>query len=149
MDRSKLDYFTKLILEERERIIESMSSFGRDFRDAMPKASEYGEDASLGEKKEFLTRLLDLETEELREVNDALRRIIDGTYGICANCGSEIPDERLEALPTTKLCVNCKRLEEERAMAKEGRRSPWRLVLAAEGPRTSPWDEEDDALGLP
>lgn len=43
-----------------------------------------------------------------REVMDALARIENGTYGSCENCGQEIPFERLEALPSTRFCMNCK-----------------------------------------
>jgi DnaK suppressor protein len=42
------------------------------------------------------------------EVEAALRRIEEGTYGKCERCGETIPVERLEALPTARLCVSCK-----------------------------------------
>ena len=45
-------------------------------------------------------------TRQLREVEDALARIADGTYGTCAVCGKEIPEDRLEAVPWTKLCID-------------------------------------------
>lgn len=43
---------------------------------------------------------------QLREVNDALGRIDGGTYGTCEVCGREIPEERLEAVPWTRLCID-------------------------------------------
>jgi DnaK suppressor protein len=42
----------------------------------------------------------------LREVEEALARIDEGTYGTCAACGREIPQERLEALPWATLCID-------------------------------------------
>ena len=45
------------------------------------------------------------------EVRAALKRLDDGTYGVCVNCGKEIPPARLEAIPATRLCVECKQLE--------------------------------------
>jgi RNA polymerase-binding transcription factor DksA len=45
-------------------------------------------------------------TAQLREVDDALARIEAGTYGKCTSCGKEIPAERLEAVPWTKLCID-------------------------------------------
>lgn len=42
------------------------------------------------------------------EIDRALQKIEDGTYGVCENCGQTIPDARLEALPYAALCVNCK-----------------------------------------
>ncbi len=149
MDRKKLDYFTKLILREKERTIENISSYGRDFKYIEPKASEYGENASLGGRKEFLTNLADLESKEIKEANKALRRIFKGTYGICVRCGSEIPEERLEALPTTELCVSCKKLEEDRELARRERRSPWRTALAAEVPvNNTSWGEDENGFDL-
>jgi len=50
----------------------------------------------------------------LEDVERALARMDDGTYGICERCGKEIPRERLEAFPQATLCVPCK-LEVERS----------------------------------
>ncbi len=43
----------------------------------------------------------------VREARDALRRLDDGTYGICENCATPIPFERLEATPHARRCVSC------------------------------------------
>lgn len=49
--------------------------------------------------------------EQLLDVNRALNRIEEGTYGICTNCGQPIQAERLEALPWADLCIDCQRKE--------------------------------------
>ena len=46
--------------------------------------------------------------DQLADVRTALKRLDDGTYGTCSNCGDPIPQERLEALPYSSLCVSCK-----------------------------------------
>jgi DnaK suppressor protein len=46
--------------------------------------------------------------QRLEDVVAALQRIDKGTYGKCSNCGQDIPPERLEAVPTAALCINCK-----------------------------------------
>ena len=51
--------------------------------------------------------ILDNEKALLVEVQQALARIDNGTYGICSNCGQPIPEERLEAIPWATLCVTC------------------------------------------
>lgn len=66
---------------------------------------------------ELLDREVDESLEEnaehiAREIEAALARIDDGTYGTCNRCGKPIPEERLEAVPYATLCVGCKRLEE-------------------------------------
>ena len=44
------------------------------------------------------------------EVDRAMARIDEGSYGKCVRCGKEIPTERLQAIPTAELCVSCKQL---------------------------------------
>jgi len=56
------------------------------------------------------TRLNRLEN-QITEVNEALKRIKDESYGICTNCGEAINPERLEALPYAEFCINCQRLQ--------------------------------------
>src|SRR5215467_610417 len=51
--------------------------------------------------------ILDNEKALLAEVQQALARIENGTYGICSNCGQQIPEKRLEAIPWASLCVTC------------------------------------------
>lgn len=54
-------------------------------------------------------------SQEIQEIDEALERIRDRTFGICEGCQAEIPLERLRAIPYARLCVTCKREEEERA----------------------------------
>ncbi len=42
---------------------------------------------------------------ELDDVESAIARLAEGTYGTCVVCGAQIPDERLEAMPATKWCI--------------------------------------------
>jgi DnaK suppressor protein len=64
-------------------------------------AVEYEEEVALG--------LLENEAQLLVEVNDALARIEQGTYGRCEDCGQEISTERLEVVPYARYCVRCAR----------------------------------------
>ncbi|KQV07350.1 TraR/DksA family transcriptional regulator [Leifsonia sp. Root112D2] len=49
---------------------------------------------------------------ELLEIDRALNRLDDGSFGVCARCGNPIGVERLKARPTTELCISCARLAE-------------------------------------
>lgn len=60
---------------------------------------------------EFLLGLIENEEEELRQIDEALKQLEEGTYGICS-CGKAIPKTRLRALPYAKVCIDCKRDEE-------------------------------------
>jgi DnaK suppressor protein len=48
----------------------------------------------------------------IAEIDAALARIDEGTYGTCVRCGSTIAEERLEAMPYATMCIECKRLHE-------------------------------------
>ena len=58
------------------------------------------------ERSEFLALVEQLRTQRA-DVLAALKRIDEGTYSKCENCGNDIPFERLEARPTARLCVTC------------------------------------------
>ena len=45
--------------------------------------------------------------QEMEEIQEALARVNEGTYGQCSNCGTKIDEERLEILPATTLCASC------------------------------------------
>lgn len=53
--------------------------------------------------------------DRIEELEEALGRLEEGTYGICSRCGSHVDVERLEALPQTDLCINCARDLQEAA----------------------------------
>lgn len=52
--------------------------------------------------------------EMMRQIEDALRKIDEGTYGICDRCGKEIMPARLEAIPYASLCIDCQEALERR-----------------------------------
>ncbi len=57
----------------------------------------------------------DRERVKIGAIDDALQRIADGSYGVCESCGLEIGEERLEALPFTRLCRDCQQDQEREA----------------------------------
>jgi DnaK suppressor protein len=56
--------------------------------------------------------LMENESDEIQEIQEAFERIKDGSYGLCENCRKKVPKERLRAIPYTRLCVACKKKEE-------------------------------------
>jgi RNA polymerase-binding transcription factor DksA len=56
-------------------------------------------------------QVLHTERSILDQINAALQRMADGSYGRCTNCGATIPDERLNALPYTPVCARCAQAE--------------------------------------
>ncbi len=57
--------------------------------------------------KDMVSATLERERRTLNEIETALTRMKKGEYGICGNCGVDIPRARLEALPWARLCVRC------------------------------------------
>src|SRR5208282_2369603 len=59
--------------------------------------------------------LSDRERVKLKQIDDALERLDEGTYGVCESCGLEIAEERLEAMPFSRLCRDCQQEQEREA----------------------------------
>lgn len=57
-------------------------------------------------------KILEIESAELDQIDYALERIENGTYGVCEECEKPINPERLRALPFASLCISCKRSQE-------------------------------------
>ncbi len=63
---------------------------------------------------ELNSQLAEVESRELIQIEEALKRISEGSYGICDDCGKPIPMKRLQALPYATECIDCKRRSEAR-----------------------------------
>jgi len=63
--------------------------------------------------RSFTLRIRDRERKLITKIQEALKRLDDGEYGICEECGEEISLARLKARPVTTLCVSCKSRQEE------------------------------------
>ncbi len=68
--------------------------------------------ASVETERDFDLRIHDRERKLIKKVDQALRRIKDGTFGICESCGANIGLKRLQARPVTTLCIDCKMAQE-------------------------------------
>jgi DnaK suppressor protein len=71
--------------------------------------------ASDARDREISTILTDRDRDKVQAIDEALARIGDGTYGMCESCESDIAEGRLEALPFTRLCINCQAEREKEA----------------------------------
>jgi DnaK suppressor protein len=106
------------LLEQRRQVLREISN---DLREGREGAKDEGMDtydlASEERDREISFILTDREREKLNAIQEALERIDDGSYGICDSCEAEISAGRLEALPFTRLCVNCQAEREKEAKA--------------------------------
>ena len=74
--------------------------------------------ATAEQEREIGLRIIERNAALRTEVMHALEKIKDGTYGLCESCEQEIESERLEALPVTSLCIECKKREEAKERLK-------------------------------
>lgn len=77
--------------------------------------------ASTERERELNFILGDLERERLGEINDALDKIDEGTYGLCEECGAKIPKRRLQSMPAARYCVACQSEIEKDIREQRGR----------------------------
>jgi RNA polymerase-binding protein DksA len=114
--------FKDALTQERQRIQAALDNLHEENPGSI--TDETGEDAVYDNHLADTAtvtydRELDYTLEEnaehmLSDIDAALRRIDDGTFGKCTNCGNEIAPERLEARPWATLCINCQRSREGR-----------------------------------
>jgi len=71
--------------------------------------------ASDARDREINFILSDRDRDKVQAIDDALARMDEGTYGVCESCESDIAEGRLEALPFTRLCINCQAEREKEA----------------------------------
>lgn len=114
--KRELEHFRGIITEKRKEILEELESLKASMMDV--QTGEYANESStyslhmeqgtdaMEREKVFL--FASREGKFLNYLDDALKRIENGTYGFCTDCGKLIERERLEAVPHAQQCVQCK-----------------------------------------
>ena len=112
----------KLMLEDRRReILNEVQGKIRDQREEstwgrVNEVLDAGESSEVDIQEDIEFALIQMKAETLTKINEALGRLEEGTYGYCSDCGGEISEKRLRALP---FAVRCKECEESREVATE------------------------------
>lgn len=101
------------LVDEQGRLVDELEQL----RANASTVDERREGSPFGKREEEANEVLELEKrlalekrirEELADIERALNKFEEGTYGLCDNCGKKIDPARLEALPQAGLCLNCK-----------------------------------------
>lgn len=102
----------KTLLEERQQLIHQLGELGAaesgDLRADIDFGGSFADAAAVTAERTEVLGLVDSLKSQLDDVDAALARIDDGTYGTCDTCGADIGSARLEFRPASILCVNCK-----------------------------------------
>lgn len=116
----KLEKYEEILLQEKnqtQKIIQGIDEIQKrgtksqsgDLSSYSIHQADMGTDTDEAEKRVYL---LNKELEKLKNLNLALKRIYDKTYGVCEICGSLISEKRLKIVPYAKFCIECKSKEE-------------------------------------
>ena len=107
----------EVLLAERARARGRAAALEREFAGIAAAASEPGTDdehdpegATLAFERQHTAALLERAVEQIAEIDAAIRRLDEGTYGICVQCGQPVGEGRLAARPAAATCVRCARL---------------------------------------
>jgi DnaK suppressor protein len=107
----------QMLLQKRQEILKEIEgslgqSLTEDQQRRLESARDVGDQALMDLDRELGISLMEMRNRRRQAIDEALTRLNEGTYGICAECGVEISERRLEAVPFAKLCVECQAREE-------------------------------------
>ncbi len=121
--KSDLKEFKKIVLKKKEEILNDLKHISEDtLRKSQKEASgdisgytyHMADVATDNYDREFSLGLASSERKSLYELDDALKRIEEGSFGICDDCKSSITKIRLKAVPSARLCIKCQQKKEKR-----------------------------------
>ncbi|MBI4666503.1 MAG: TraR/DksA C4-type zinc finger protein [Nitrospinae bacterium] len=114
MESAELDYFKKLLNQQKLSIMEESAATVKNgaFGVKGEELPDVVDRSSLETDRNFTLRLMEREGNLLKKINEALERIDQGRFGVCDECGGGISSERLKARPVATLCIACKEAQE-------------------------------------
>lgn len=107
MDKQKLEYFRNLLLQQRRQAIEDLRANRASALEDIDGVDDSGEMSELNLNRSTALTLASYQSQLIEEIDEALGRIEDGTYGRCSRCGKPLDEERLKAMPTAKYDAKC------------------------------------------
>lgn len=111
-----LDKVREHLLETKSKLLAEMDTEQKAQREGNKDEGMDAYDLASEERDREINFILsDRERVKIKEIDDALARLADSSYGLCESCGLEIGEERLEALPFTRVCRDCQQDREREA----------------------------------
>lgn len=114
MDSKHLTKFKKLLLEEKQRVINNSLKNLDDIKVDLDDLPDEADLAASEQTQNLAFKLRDRERLILAKIDGALEKIEAGNFGLCERCEEPIEVRRLEAQPISNLCLPCKEIEERR-----------------------------------
>lgn len=113
LKKEKMETYKALL---QQKINELLSEAGKTVSEMTNGKENYpdpNDRASLESDRNFELRIRDRERKLIMKMQEAIKRIEDGVFGICEVCGGPISEKRLMARPVTTLCIDCKTKQEK------------------------------------
>jgi DnaK suppressor protein len=125
--RDALLRLNKTLHSRRDHLRRKLARELANLRGASAESGDAADAAFEGGSEEMASQLAEFDSRELTQIDRALARLKQGSYGLCEGCGCKIPVARLNALPYTTLCIKCQR-EMETVPGWERRAEGWDKV---------------------
>src|SRR6266516_1574338 len=111
MPKKELEKYRRLLQEKKTALLAELAKTKNAEEETTEESTQDIADKAVSSyTREHLYSLTDGERTVLLRIDEALNRIDDGTYGFCLNCGTQMSDKRLAAVPWAPHCVDCKEL---------------------------------------
>jgi DnaK suppressor protein len=113
MDSKKLQFFRELLRTKISELSGDQQKTLAEMTMTDERLADLTDLASFQTERNFELRIRDRERKLIAKMQEAIKMINDGTYGICENCDEEISEKRLIARPVTTFCIKCKTEQEK------------------------------------
>ena len=109
MKKDRMKHFQQILLQKKAELTTNVSDEEREGRDAVTiEAKDFGDMATQSSGQEMSFAISDAGRKSLRDIEQALLRVQEGTYGTCEKCSKPIDEARLEVVPQANMCISCK-----------------------------------------
>jgi DnaK suppressor protein len=111
------DALQQMLMQKRQEIMREIEgslgqSLTEDQQRRLESARDVGDQALMDLERELGISLMEMRNRKRQLIDEALTRLSEGSYGLCAECGVEISEKRLNAVPFARLCVQCQSRQE-------------------------------------
>lgn len=121
MTRKELGVFKKQLLNEKVLLLQGISTKMKGSpKTGDPEGGDVCDIASSDRDRDLTLRLSERGRDKLKQIEEALERIEDGSFGTCDQCEAKIPKGRLKVMPFSTTCVACKSKQEKYRKLYEG-----------------------------
>lgn len=117
--KERLEVLKKMLFEKKRKMWielrqEIFNKLGKEYHEQFDNPEDMEGLALIDVIEDTGLAIADIRRKELEDMDAAIRKLEEGTYGICEDCGSEIGDDRLKVVPPTSFCIKCQAKKESK-----------------------------------